>query len=267
MSNIERQAKLYNSIHINYAESYFDEFSNKYRRDFMYSKLLSLLVSHTSTSLTILDLGCASGDNYLFLDSFLCNYDKTLNYIGIDLSPSAIKLAQQRFPDQTFICGDINNISFNEHISSSSVDFILFIGVLHHLSGNIWQASGNILKQLCHSQSPCIYIVEPNYYYFLSRLRQIWYSFDPKIDESSEIIVQPETIIQCFADHGFKFSAITFQGFLAYFLIMQSFLLRVPRFCKPFLCKIFWFPEKIFNAMHLPDSLYPFISIAFLKRT
>ncbi len=71
-----------------------------------------------------LDMGCGTG-------AFTTRLSKFGGLIlGVDVSEESIKVARIKNQDVSFYCEDIRNTSFE----SGSFDFVIFSGVLHHLS-------------------------------------------------------------------------------------------------------------------------------------
>jgi SAM-dependent methyltransferase len=71
-----------------------------------------------------LDIGCGTGGNL----GFLKRYCATAS--GIDLSDDAIALAQKKYPAETFIKGDINEL--HKHFPEASFDLVSDFSVLCH---------------------------------------------------------------------------------------------------------------------------------------
>ena len=71
-----------------------------------------------------LDMGCGTGA----FTSKLTKFGGSIS--GIDISEESISVARQKNNDVSFYCEDIRNTSFE----SGSFDFVIFSGVLHHLS-------------------------------------------------------------------------------------------------------------------------------------
>jgi len=72
----------------------------------------------------LLDAGCGTG----YLLNFVCG--EKVKGIGVDISPAAIKKAQQFFSKHHFLIGDINFLPF----PSQTFDKIICFNVLEHLS-------------------------------------------------------------------------------------------------------------------------------------
>lgn len=81
---------------------------------------ISRLISKTPTR--ILDVGCGTGDLYGYLREKKLPY----SYVGIDLLPEMIQFAKQKFPDATFIVGDI----FELDTGPLAPDFVIASGLL-----------------------------------------------------------------------------------------------------------------------------------------
>lgn len=86
----------------------------------------------------ILDFGCGAA-RYR-------HHINTQQYVGIDFNEAHIKLAQQLYPNDTFICANI--VDMNE--SLGLFDKIIMIGILHHISDQeakaVLQACKRLLK-------------------------------------------------------------------------------------------------------------------------
>ena len=104
------------------------ELSPTFYRFFVRPKYISkLIINHllgviNFTNSTVLDFGCGIGTNsFLFPSS---------GYIGLDCNCSRINYAKKHYPDHKFIS------SANHHIPlpNKSVDYIIIVSVLHHIS-------------------------------------------------------------------------------------------------------------------------------------
>lgn len=60
----------------------------------------------------VLDVGCALGDLY----KYFLKKKIEVDYTGIDLMPEFIEIAQKRYPEASFISGNISEYIFNKHV-------------------------------------------------------------------------------------------------------------------------------------------------------
>jgi len=71
----------------------------------------------------ILDIGCGNGRLYQLFE------DLSIEFTGIDISANLIKIAEEKYPDATFIVGDMRKLPFEE----GSFDIAYSIAAVHHL--------------------------------------------------------------------------------------------------------------------------------------
>ena len=75
------------------------------------------------TGSNLLDLGCGNGRVIDILKS------TGVNYTGLDISEELIKLAQEKYPKEKFIVGDLLGTPFGD----SEFDYVLSLATLHHI--------------------------------------------------------------------------------------------------------------------------------------
>lgn len=93
----------------------FEEMYQKFDDPWDQKKNVDDLYVHYATSMTIrdinskhvLEVGCGLGA----LTNYLSNLNPDVHIVGMDISESAIRKAQEAFPDRTFFVGNINDIS------------------------------------------------------------------------------------------------------------------------------------------------------------
>ena len=83
----------------------------------------SLFKKYVKPSSTVLDAGCGNGR---LLDSFK---DLQVDYTGIDASPRLVKLAQDKYPGEKFIIGDLISLPFSDKQFNS----LFCIATFHHI--------------------------------------------------------------------------------------------------------------------------------------
>jgi cyclopropane fatty-acyl-phospholipid synthase-like methyltransferase len=70
----------------------------------------------------ILEIGCGPGT--------ILHYLPPSDYLGFDLSPQYIAMAQRRFPKAKFVCERVSQFSLAKE---QSFDVVLALGIVHHL--------------------------------------------------------------------------------------------------------------------------------------
>src|SRR5215469_3744076 len=85
----------------------------------------------------ILEIGCGPGT--------IVRYLPKCDYLGFDLSPKYIEQAKKRFPHAQFICERVSRFSLSAQ--KSSFDFVLALGIVHHLE----DGEAKTLFQIAHA--------------------------------------------------------------------------------------------------------------------
>ena len=109
---------------------------------------LKEIASEVKEGQNILDLGCGNGR---LIDAF----DKKINYFGIDQSEALVKLAQERYPNHSFIAGNalaLNKVKLKEKNFPQKFDYIFSIAVLQHIPGK--QKRIELIKSLKNNLNP-----------------------------------------------------------------------------------------------------------------
>ncbi|MBH1942383.1 class I SAM-dependent methyltransferase [Mobilitalea sibirica] len=100
---------------------------------------------------TVLDFGCGIGTSSIIFPKD--------NYIGVDCDSSRIKYARRLYPNNKFITMSADNIP----IPNRSIDYILVMSVLHHISNNQLRQVLNEFSRILNNNGKII-IVEPCLY-------------------------------------------------------------------------------------------------------
>ncbi|MFA5997446.1 MAG: class I SAM-dependent methyltransferase [Candidatus Paceibacterota bacterium] len=74
---------------------------------------------------SVLDVGCGLGDLY----KYFVSHSIPVDYSGIDIVPTFIDRARERFPDGRFLCGDAETLN-------TEYDYVLASGVLSFVIPN-----------------------------------------------------------------------------------------------------------------------------------
>ena len=94
-------------------------------------------------------------------------------------------------------------------------------------------------------------MVEPNAAFFLNRLRTFWYKRDHWFHEQEEAPLVHDNLAAV-ARQYFTPERVTYLGGPAYFLILNSLILRLPLAAKKFVAPVASFLDDMYNR--LPGS-------------
>lgn len=105
-----------------------------------------LAVAHGKSAFSLLDFGCGNG---LLLEYLLTSPEfSSIQYTGLDLSASFVKVCQEKFPQYRFLCGDV----LQDPKIIDTYDFIIMNGVLTERcelsQAEMWSYTQRLLKNL-----------------------------------------------------------------------------------------------------------------------
>jgi 2-polyprenyl-3-methyl-5-hydroxy-6-metoxy-1,4-benzoquinol methylase len=133
MSKEIKQTKSYYDKH---ATAWSKSHSNSFHHEMQFTKFAALLKKGS----TVLDIGCAQGIHVPLFHGIGAH----LKYIGIDISTSFIKIAKRRYPQLTFLEGDIAD---EKTLPKKKFDAFIATAVLMHVPHELWnQMYSNIEK-------------------------------------------------------------------------------------------------------------------------
>jgi len=211
----------YNKIATKYECYYFDKFSQKYREKFINNNMTEGI---NLSNLDILEAMCGSGQitQHLFL--------KGARVTGLDISSEMIKTFKKKWPEY----GDINASILNSKIKDSSFDCVVVVGGFHHLHPNLDEAVDEIYRILKPGGYFCF--MEPHTDSLPDLIRQLWYRFD-NLFEKNERAINVDNL-KFKNSHRFEFIKTKYLGNIAYLLVMNALVFRIPLFLRPFYAPI-----------------------------
>ena len=228
------QREHYNRIGADYEAQYGDPDGLAYREKFLYQPLLAGLDLEGRNVLEALSgSGHATG--------FLLREKKAL-VTGLDISDEAIESFKQRWPSCEAICASITGSG----LPDESFDCIVVVMGLHHLHPNLPEALSEVHRLLRKGGNFCF--TEPHKESALNRLRTFWYRHDPLFAENEESL-EIEALKRDYADL-FKFRSEKYVGSIAYLLVLNSMIFRVPLWLKRIYSPAIMFLEKLFARFH-----------------
>lgn len=235
------QRRHYNELHDRYEDHYYDAQSTEYRRRFIYDPMFA---NTDLSNKRVLEIGCGSGHNS---DHFKTRFpDAQVN--GCDIADCAVADYQEKFGANTCLRLDITHPL--EKIDEK-FDVIIAVSVVHHLINGLDQAFENIHKML--NDDGVFIMYEPNAL-FLNDVRNLWYRLDKNFDNANEEALDYDEMKASFLAKGFAERHIIFIGGPAFYVILNSMILRIPKWFKRW-THPFWFGvESIWNKV-LPRSM------------
>jgi len=205
------QQRHYDRIGELYEAHYADEWSNLYRRRFLYEPLIAGVEVRGRK---VLDAMCGSGQTAEFLLS-----QGALTY-GLDISPYVIEQFRAKLPRAVGVQGSILRSEFDDE----SFDAVFITGGLHHVHPKVPEALTEIYRILKPGGWLCLF--EPHTGSIADSVRRLWYRHDHLFEEN-EAAVDIEDLMRRNTAR-FDFVSTRYSGGPAYLLVFNSMVFRVP---------------------------------------
>jgi SAM-dependent methyltransferase len=215
--NPEQLQKLhYDRIAQEYEAHYDDSSSQRYRDKFFHRIMFDRI---NLSGLKVLEAMCGSGQITKFLLS------EGARVTGLDISNEAICSFSKRWPQCNAICASL----LDSGLESGSFDVVSIVGGLHHLPPYVENAIGEIHRILRPGGYLCF--AEPHKGSLPDLIRQLWYKHDSLFASNEEAIDLTE-LKHAFASK-FSFIRERYLGNVAYLLVLNSMVFRIPLRWKP----------------------------------
>jgi SAM-dependent methyltransferase len=228
------QREHYNRIAADYEAQYGDPDGLAYREKFLYEPLFAGL---DLAGRDVLEALSGSGH----ATDFLLTQKRAL-VTALDISDEAIASFKSRWPNCEAICAPITSSG----LPSESFDCIVVVMGLHHLHPDLNDAIHEIRRLLRKGGTFCF--TEPHRESAFNRLRAIWYRHDSLFAENEESL-DVESLKKDFADL-FNFKLEKHVGTMAYLLVLNSMIFRVPLWLKRIYSPPVVFLEKLLSVFH-----------------
>lgn len=212
----ESQRAHYDRIIAEYGAHYDDGSSQAYRNRFLYGPMFKGV---SLRGQRVLEAMCGSGQTTRFL------VDREAQVTGLDISEAAIQSFRKRWPGSEGVCGSI----FDTGLAGESFDVVVVVGGLHHLHPHVHRAVDEIHRLLKPGGMFCF--CEAHAGSLPDIVRRWWYRSDALFEES-EAAIDLDTLKAGFADR-FRFDLERYVGSVAYLLVLNSMVFRIPRWLKP----------------------------------
>ncbi len=132
-------------------------------------------------SMSILEIGCASGYNSEIID-YLFPYD--IDYTGIDYSESLVNMANEFYPNATFEVGNGAHLPYADQSYSISLSSAVLLHV-HNVSAHVAEMCRVAEKFIILSRTDVVRNGENRYYKKVSygvEMTEVWYNEDQLMD-------------------------------------------------------------------------------------
>jgi len=225
------QREYYNRLLDRYEAHYDDPTSQAYRRKYIFDPLFEHI---QFTGKSVLEAMCGSGPTTAYL------LERGAVVTGLDVSDSAIDSFRSRWPD----CDHIRTSIFESTLPAESYDMVIVQAGLHHLHPRLDDAIEEIYRILKPGGYFCF--SEPHSGSLYDGIRKLWYRFDRNIFAENEESVDVEGLKARYAAR-FDFQVERYLGSVAYFLVAQSMVLRIPLAAKKYYAPIAFLFESLLS--------------------
>lgn len=222
----------YDRIAEQYETHYSDACSLEYRRRFIYQPMFEGL---DLDGRSVLDAMCGSGQT---TDYLLARGAKVT---GLDISTEAIDSFRHQRPDCNAVCGSV----LDSDLPGESFDCVAVVGGLHHLHPHLSAAIEEIHRVLKPGGTFCF--MEPHNGSFPDLIRKRWYKHDDFFSDNEEAI-DLKSLRDEFATR-FVFKRAMYQGNVAFLLVLNSLIFRIPVRLKPIYSPLLMRLESIIGRL------------------
>lgn len=222
----------YDEIAAEYEIHYSDASSLKYRRRFIYEPMFEGL---TLSGVKVLDAMCGSGQTAEYLLS------KNAQVTGLDISNEMVDSFNARWSN----CKAIRRSLLDSGLPGESFDCVFVVGGLHHIQPNVNRAVEEIHRVLKPGGYFCF--MEPHSGSFPDLVRRFWYKHD-RFFSDNEASIDVQALESAFGSH-FRFKKARYLGNLAFLLVFNSLIFRIPVGAKPFYSPFLIWLESWINRL------------------
>jgi len=227
-----QQQEHYDTIAADYETHYSDEWSIEYRRRFIYDPMFEGI---NLSGMEVLDAMCGSGQTTSYLMT------RGAQVTGLDISNEVLDQFQARWRDARAVKRSL----LDSGLPDNSFDCVAVVGGLHHIHPEMKAAVREIHRVLKPGGYFCF--MEPHTGSFPDVVRRIWYRFD-RFFSDNEAAIDIERMRRDFADR-FTLTKAKYQGNIAFLLVLNSLIFRIPPGSKKFFAPSLMKVEPLINQL------------------
>jgi len=241
----ERQRAHYERIHDAYRDHYYDDLSMRYRDEFVIGPLLRGL---DLSGKSVVELACGDGHNTRLIAERFPGAD----FLGIDVSETACS-EYARVAGFPAAVGDLTA----EICLDRRFDMAFVVGGLHHCHRHLDAVLDNVHRMLV--PGGLFAMVEPNARFLLEGVRRAWYRADAYFDADTEQALDHDALVAA-ARGRFTPLDVEFIGGPAYFTVLNSLVLRIPKTVKSATAPFATAAERFYRRIRSPAAHPMFIA-------
>ena len=245
------QADHYDDILDEYDQHYYDQYSLRYREQFILEPLLEGIDLRGKR---VADLASGSGETSRFLSRRFPGVECE----GFDVSPEACRRYREKTqrPAQEF---DLTQGRYE----GEPFDAAIIMGGLHHCATDLEGTLTAIARML--RPGGTFLLFEPNRDYMLEALRRVWYRFDRYFDAANEMALSHADLLA--AGRGaFECQRVRYFGGPAFFLVYNSLVFRMSGTTKAAIAPGLMRLESAYNQL-TPRWLFASFLAQWVRRT
>ncbi len=231
--NYRGQAEHYDHILDDYERHYYDPASLAYRDRYIYRAMFDGV---NLSGKTVIELACGSGFN----TQALIGRFPDVNVIGLDISPRSCQAYESNTGRSAFV---FDLTEREQRMWPEAADCAFVVGGLHHCIKDIPTVFANLRRLI--KPGGLLLMVEPNAEFLLNFLRTYWYRRDRWFQEQDEAPLCHGKLLRQ-AGSGFSVRSVQYLGGPAYFIVLNSLILRFP----------LWLKRRLARGMFLADDFY-----------
>jgi SAM-dependent methyltransferase len=228
----QAQEKHYDRIASAYNAHYSDRYSQQYAARFIHKPMFRGV---TLRGTRVLDALCGSGQCTAYL------HDQGAVVTGLDVSGEQIAAYQAQWPQATAIKASV----LESGLPDESFDCVAVVGGLHHVHPHVVETITEFHRLLKPGGYLCF--AEPHRGSLPDMARRFWYRHDSMF-EKNEAAIDLAALKKTFADR-FEFRHEFYRGQLAYLVVFNSLIFRIPLGLKRFYSPPLLLVERILTPV------------------
>ena len=210
------QQEHYDRIADRYEAHYSDPCSSLYRQRFIYQPMFDGL---NLSGMKVLDAMCGSGQT----SEYLLAHGAEVT--GLDISSEVIDAFRKRWPKSQTVCRS----ALDTGLENESFDCVAVVGGLHHMHPFLNETVRELHRVLKPGGHLCF--MEPHSGSIPDLVRRVWYKHD-KFFSDNEAAIDLASLEREFSSH-FRFNRVKYMGGVAFLLVLNSMIFRIPLRLKP----------------------------------